>query len=78
MSQHEDDGIEIEEGIFVLPKGRWRARQVALFRVRIIDGLPHLCFRDSYNSRRGETVEVTVPFHQLIEMIHRFILKKTR
>lgn len=72
----DEDKIKLaERGLFVLPEGRERPRQVGLFRVRIMHGLPHICFRDSYNSRRGENVEVAVPLHWLIEQIHRFILK---
>lgn len=71
----ESGEIRIEErGLFVMPKGERRARRVVLFRIRIIEGSPHICFIDSYNSRKGRYVEVEMPFHQLIEQIHRFIV----
>jgi len=59
-----------------LPKGERRPRVQYLFRVRIIDGLPHLCFKDSWNSRRVQYAEVTIPLHQLTEKVHRLICRQ--
>jgi hypothetical protein len=72
-----DSEIKVEDrGLFILPISRARARRVVLFRARIVDGLPYLCFLDTFNSRRGRDVEVAVPLHQLIELVMRSIVKE--
>jgi len=65
--------VETEGGLFYLPKSEGRPRAQFLFRIRVIDGLPLICFLDSWNSRGGKRVEVRVPFSELMEEVHRFI-----
>ena len=69
-------GVEKDRGLFYLPKEKGRPKTQFLFRVRVIDGLPYICFLDTWNSRGGKRVEVLVPFSNLIEEVHRYLCQR--